>query len=121
MNVIVIYYKVLYPLLVPVYVDQGRHEDALRTVSVLAYPYLTPHLLLRYSRIDIAGTSLQSKHDCTLFSPFVYDSRSRSKRSIKWISSVLSPSSAKPSPASLSINYIITKDLVFNSILFRSS
>jgi hypothetical protein len=38
MNVIVIYYKVLYPLLVPVYVDQGCHEHAPRAVSVLAYP-----------------------------------------------------------------------------------
>ena len=122
MNVIVIYYKVLDALLVPVDVYQSSHEHTLRTVSVLAYSYVQPHLRRKYYKIDIPGTSLQSKHDPTLFRPFVYDNKSPSKRSINPISSVLSPSRAKLSAASFYIDYIITKDFVISiQILFIST
>jgi hypothetical protein len=102
-DVKVVYYKILYALLVSVDVDQGRHEDALRTVRVLADTYLTHPLRRRYYRIEIPGTSLQSNADATRYNPRVSPSRSPSSLSISTISSPFSRSSSIPSSASFYI------------------
>lgn len=76
MDVIVIYYKVLVPLLEAIDEDEGGYEDAAGAVGVLADACFRIFIRRRYSLMPIAGTVLQSNAVPSLGRVFVSESRS---------------------------------------------